>query len=143
MIKSHCANPTLKDNERYKYLVERLVPRPRNPQENIQTGTTKDGASSHKQEKSTVQIDNQNATKEQSHAPIPSKEVEQIEVQSTIPPQENKRESTEAPPVAQENDVHMEDSTNEVVPLVMMSPCATPSQHFQNKVMTSNGCRRK
>jgi hypothetical protein len=107
-------DPTLKDNERYKYLVERLVPRPRNPQENIQTGTTKDEAGSHKQEKSIVQVDNQNATKAQSYAPIPLKEVEQIEVQSAIAHQENKRESTEAPPVAQENDVHMKDNTNEV-----------------------------
>jgi hypothetical protein len=107
-------DPTLKDNERYKYLVERLVPWPRNPQENIQIGATKDGAGSHKQEKSTIQVDNQNATKAQSHAPNFLKEVEQIEVQSAIPPQKNKRERTEAPPVAQENDVHMEDSTNEV-----------------------------
>jgi hypothetical protein len=41
-------DPTLKENERYEYLVECLVPRPRNLQGNTQTAITKDEVSSPK-----------------------------------------------------------------------------------------------
>jgi hypothetical protein len=40
------SRPTLKENERYRYLVERLVPRPRNLQKDTQTTALKDDASS-------------------------------------------------------------------------------------------------
>jgi hypothetical protein len=109
-----CLDPTLKGNERYRYLVERLVPRPRNLQGNTQTTTTKGEANSPKQEKPIVEVAIQNEMKTSSHAPTPLKEVEQTKAQTAIPPQGNERESKEAPQGVQGNDVHMEDSTNDV-----------------------------
>jgi hypothetical protein len=79
-------DPTLKENERYRYLVERLVPRPQNPQGNTQTTTSKGEASSLKQEKPTMEVATQDAMKTSSHAPIPLKEVEQTKAQTDIPP---------------------------------------------------------
>jgi hypothetical protein len=107
-------DPTLKEDDRYRYLVERLVPKPRNPQENAQTTASKGEASSPKQEKPVVEVATQNAMKTSSHAPIPPKEVEQTKAQPAIPPQENEQESKEAPQGVQGNDVHMEDSINDV-----------------------------
>jgi hypothetical protein len=109
-----CLDPTLKEDDIYRYLVERLVPRPRNPQENAQTTASKGEASSPKQEKPVMEVATQNAMKTSSHAPIPPKEVEQTKAQPAIPPQENEQESKEAPQGVQGNDVHMEDSTNDV-----------------------------
>jgi hypothetical protein len=107
-------DPTLKEDDRYRYLVERLVPKPRNPQENAQTTASKGEASSPKQEKPVVEVATQNVMKTSSHAPIPPKEVEQTKAQPAIPPQENEQESKEAPQGVQGNDVHMEDSINDV-----------------------------
>jgi hypothetical protein len=90
-------DPTLKENERYRYLVERLVPRPRNLQGNTQTTTSKGEASSPKQEKPIVEVATQNEMKTSSHAPTPPKEVEQTKAQTAIPPQGNERESKEVP----------------------------------------------
>jgi hypothetical protein len=81
-----CLDPILKENERYRYLVERLVPRPQNPQGNTQTTTSKGEASSLKQEKPTMEVATQDAMKTSSHAPIPLKEVEQTKAQTDIPP---------------------------------------------------------
>jgi hypothetical protein len=61
-----------------------------------------------------VEVATQNEMKTSSHAPTPPKEVEQTKAQTTIPPQGNERESKEAPQGVQGNDVHMEDSTNDV-----------------------------
>jgi hypothetical protein len=107
-------DPTLKENERYRYLVERLVPRPRNLQGNTQTTTSKGEANSPKQEKPIMEVATQNEMKTSSHAPTPPKEVEQTKAQTTIPPQGNLRESKEAPQGVQGNDVHMKDSTHDV-----------------------------
>jgi hypothetical protein len=90
-------DPTLKENERYMYLVERLVSRPRNPQGDIQTTTSNGESSSPKQEKPIVEVATQNEMKISFHAPTPPKEVEQTKTQDAIPPQENGQESKEAP----------------------------------------------
>jgi hypothetical protein len=73
-------DPTLKENERYKYLVERLVPRPQNLQGNTQTTTSKGEASSPKQEKPIVEVATQNEMKTSSHAPTQGNERESKEV---------------------------------------------------------------
>jgi hypothetical protein len=104
----------LKENERYKYLVEHLVPRPQNLQGNTQTTTSKGEASSPKQEKPIMEVATQNEMKTSSHAPTPPKEVEQTKAQTAIRPQGNERESKEVPQGVQGNDVHMEDSTHDV-----------------------------
>jgi hypothetical protein len=109
-----CLDTTLKENERYMYLVECLVPRPRNLQGNTQTTASKGDANSQKQEKPVMEIATQAAMKTSSHAPTPPKEVEQTKAQAAIPPQENEGESKEAPQGVQGTDVHMEDSTNDV-----------------------------
>jgi hypothetical protein len=82
-------DPTLKENERYRYLVERLVPRPRSLQGNTQTTISKGEASSPKQEKPIVEVAIQNKMKTSSHAPTSLKEVEQIKAQTAIPCQGN------------------------------------------------------
>jgi hypothetical protein len=107
-------DPTLKENERYRYLVECLVPRPQNPQGNTQTPASKGEVSSPKQEKPAMKVATQDAMKISSHAPTPPKEVEQTKAQTAIPPQENEGESKEAPQGVQGNNVHMEDSTIDV-----------------------------
>jgi hypothetical protein len=61
-----------------------------------------------------MEVATQDAMKTSSHALTPLKEVEQIKAQIVIPPQENERESKEAPEGVEGNDVHMEDSTNDV-----------------------------
>jgi hypothetical protein len=107
-------DPTLKEKERYRYLLERLVPRPRNLQGNTQMIATKGGVSPPKQEKPAMEVVTQDVMKTSSHAPTPLKEVEQTKTQEAIPPQENEQKIKEAPHGVQGNDVHMEDSTNDV-----------------------------
>ena len=105
--------PTLKQNERYRYLVERLVPKPRNLQENAQA-TANDGADSPKREESTV--NNENATVAKTQVSTSTKEVEQREVQPAIPMQADKQESKEMPQLVQESDSLMKDaSANDVI----------------------------
>jgi hypothetical protein len=105
---------TLNENKRYMYLVERLVRRPRNPQGDTQTTTSKGETSSPKQEKPIIEVATQNEMKTSSHAPTPPKEVEQTKSQTNIPPQGNERGSKEAPQGVQGNDVRMKESTNDV-----------------------------
>jgi hypothetical protein len=96
-------DPTLKENERYRYLVERLVPRPRNLQGNTQMIATKGGVSPPKQEKPAMEVVTQDVMKTSSHAPTPLKEVEQTKTQEAIPPQENEQKIKEAPHGVQGN----------------------------------------
>ena len=101
--------PTLKQNERYRYLVENLVPKPRHAhaQGNTQAMTSKDVVGSRTREESAMEIDVDKAPKAEPSAPIPPKEVEQTKVRPVTPAQVGGHENQEAPQVAQENEQHL------------------------------------
>jgi hypothetical protein len=134
-------DPSLKENERCRYLVERLVPRPQNLQGNTQTIATKGGASPPKQEKPAMEVVTQDVMKTSSHAQTLLKEVGQTKTQEATPPQENEQEIKEASHGVQGNDVHMEDSTNDVNAIgddvAMCSTLSTLSEQGDG------GCHRK
>jgi hypothetical protein len=103
-------SPALKQNERYRYLVERLVPKPKKLQENTQTITPEQGVGFLKPEAAVMEVDTKNSIKEKSEVFL--KEIEQTKAQQVTSLQDLERKGKEILQNTEDGDHHMKDADN-------------------------------